>query len=100
MLHQLVATICGITLQTQVNACRTTLQQATINYDVAINKKIDIYRRTLENSDFIKPYKNEYTASIFFLGKVLYDKQINFAYGRQNFSARLGGINWSWRLIF
>ena len=38
MLHQLLATICGITLQSQVNACRVTLQQATIQYNAAIDE--------------------------------------------------------------
>jgi hypothetical protein len=100
MLHQLVATICGITMQTQVNACRITLQQATVEYNIMINQKVDVYRRYIENSDIVKSYRNEYTASIFYIGKVLYDKQISFTYGRQSFSARPGGINWTWRLTF
>lgn len=95
MLHQLVATICGITLQTQVNACRVTLQQATIEYNVKIEQKVQNYKQ-----QFYKEWGNEYTASIFYVGKVVYDRQISFTYGRQSFSARQGGFNWKWQLTF
>lgn len=76
MLHQLIATICGITLHTQVNACRITLQQATIDYNNQLNVKAEKLKQHIE------PHvRNEYTDKIFLIGKIAYDKQISVTKG-------------------
>jgi hypothetical protein len=79
MLHQLIATICGITLHTQVNACRITLQQATVEYNAKLNRKAERIKVELEEQ-----VRNQYTETLFVIGKVAYDRQINITHGRFN----------------
>lgn len=100
MFHQLVATICGITLQAQVNACRITLQQATVEYNATIDRKLNNYKKELEDTEIVKSMKNEYTASLFVVGKTVYERRIVLTYGNQNIIAKPGGIQWMYRLAF
>jgi len=79
MLHQIIATICGITLQTQVNACRITLQQATVEYNAELNRRVDRIKMQVE------PHvRNKYTDTLFVISKVAYERQINVTHGRFN----------------
>lgn len=93
MLHQLIATICGITLHTQVNACRITLQQATVEYNATLNARADRLRARLEPH-----FRNEYTDKIFVVGKVVYERQIAINYGRFNITVRPNRsmVLWKW----
>lgn len=93
MLHQLIATICGITLHTQVNACRITLQQATIDYNARLNARAEKLKAEIE------PYvRNDYTDKMFLVGKVVYDRQITINYGRFNVLLRTNRsvVTWKW----
>lgn len=100
MLSQLIATICGITLHTQVNACRITLQQATVDYNKKIEQKVDKYKREIENSEFVHDLKNEYTITAITLGKVVYEKQITFTNGNFGMSLKRDSASCTWRLTF
>jgi len=93
MLHQVITAICGLTLQAQVNACRITLQQATIDYNAKLNAKAEKLKAEVE------PYlRNDYYASLFLIGKVAYEREININYGRFNVNVRSNRslITWKW----
>ena len=95
MLHQLLATICGITLHTQVNACRVTLQQATLKYNTTIDARLNKYKNSL-----IDQVKNEYTVTAFALGKVVYDKKIDIHSGNFGLTLQKERFTCTWRLTF
>lgn len=95
MLHQLIATICGITLHTQVNACRITLQQATVDYNNQLNAKAEKLKRRIE------PHvRNKYTDKAFVLGKIAYDREINLTKGNLNLLLRQDRISCTIRWTF
>lgn len=95
MLHQLLATICGITIHTQVNACRITLQQATVDYNRILNSKVEQIKQRVE------PHiRNDYTDKIFLVSKVVYDKQIVFTTNGFNFNMRTNKVLCTWQLTF
>ena len=100
MLHQLITAICGLTLQTQVNACSITLKQATVDYNRKVEQKLNTYKIQLENSELAKQVTNRYTASIFYVGKVVYDRRIGINFGNQSLSASPESLRWSFRLTF
>lgn len=95
MLHQLLATICGITLQSQVNACRITLQQATIQYNAAVDVRLNKYKEVI-----VEPITNEYTMSAFALGKVVYDRKIDLHSGNLGLTLQRERFTCTWRLTF
>ena len=95
MLHQLVSTICGIALHTQVNACRITLQQATINYNAKIDARLNRYKETVINE-----VKNDYTITAFTLGKVVYDKRIDIRTGNFGLTLQRERVTCTWQLTF
>lgn len=95
MLHQLIATICGITLHTQVNACRITLQQATVEYNDMLNKKVEYVKNEVE------PYvRNKYTDGAFAIGKVVYDRKIILTKDNKSLELRRDSVLCTWRLTF
>jgi len=100
MLHQLIATVCGITLQTQVNACRVTLQQATVNYNTKLEQKLNEYKKDLENTEFVSSLKNDYTLTAIALGKVVYDRQLVFNQDNFGLTLRKDRALCTWRWMF
>jgi uncharacterized RmlC-like cupin family protein len=95
MLHQLLNTICGIALQTQVNACRITLQQATINYNAKLDARLNSYKEVV-----INPVKNDVTITAFTLGKVIYDRRIDLHAGNFGLALQRERFTCTWRLTF
>jgi len=76
MLGQLITTICGLALSSQVNACSITLQQATIRQSLMVDQKLNSYRILLEKSE----YNNKYTRTLMFLGNIAQRQELKFQY--------------------
>lgn len=99
MLHQLISSICGIVLYTHANACSVTLKQATIETNKMIDSKVQNYRVKLENTELIKSFRNDYTATVFYLGAVAYKQELVLNYENFSFRVRsnnlIAGIRWT-----
>jgi len=100
MLHQLIATICGVTLYTHVNACRVTLQQATLEYNTMIDAKVTHYRHQLEASEYAKPFQNIYMASFATVGRILYNNQVTLNEDNLTLTLNRQGVTCLLRLTF
>lgn len=77
MLHQIITSICGLALYTHANACSITLKQATVQTNQMLNRKIEVYKNKVENSETVRSLKNEYTETVFYIGNLAYKKEIN-----------------------
>lgn len=95
MFHQLITTICGITLHTQVNTCRITLQQATKEFNTLVDKKAEYVKKEVEEY-----LRNDYTDVLFITGKVVYDKQITLTKDTLSLGFRRDKVTCTWRLTF
>ncbi len=76
MISQLINTICGLVLSSQVNACSITLKQATIRQSQMVDAKLNSYKVQLERSE----YNNKYTRTIMFLGNIAQRQELKFQY--------------------
>jgi hypothetical protein len=98
MIHQLIPAFCGLIFSTQVNACSTALKQATVETNGLITKKVNQYKYEVENLETVKSFKNDYTATVFYLGTIAYKQEAVVNWGnvtvRVKQNSVTAGIRW------
>lgn len=78
MLNPFITILCGITLQTQVNACRVTLEQVMSDYNQVINTKVEKLKREFEAE------LPQYTKYSIVAAKAVYERRVVLTSGPLN----------------